>query len=65
VHRSKSGALMSELGQSRRIRTFATLLACPLCLHAMCHKRLWATAASFYRYSITLSARTRRKSGIV
>jgi len=23
---------MTGLGQSRRIRTFATLLACPLCL---------------------------------
>src|SRR5215472_14939953 len=40
---------MTGLGQSRRIRTFATLLACPLCLHSdpigasqqnvACHKR--------------------------
>src|SRR5262249_9243394 len=32
VHDSKFRTPMSELGQERRIRTFATLLACPLCL---------------------------------
>jgi hypothetical protein len=30
VHHSKNCALMSQMGQSRRTRTFVTLVACPL-----------------------------------